>query len=365
MSDNSWTDPSDDLTLDEIGETTAEESASITPIKKRGFFRRHKVLTGFFTLVVLLVGSVVGFGLYFNSKLSNIDTYTSQLDPSDRVPRVETTESGAPALNLLLIGADLSSGPSIAQQLAAGKWDSGSMRSDTMMLVHIPSDRSAVYVVSIPRDSWVPVPGYGTHKINAAFSYGGPDLAVQTVEQLTNVHIDHVVMIDWDGFKDLTTALGGVDIDIPGEGVQKLEGQDALSYVRARKTLPNGDFDRINRQQNFLRQVMKQTFDSLSITNIGMLTNILGIFADNTTVDSEFTPSLMRELAWQLRDIKSSDIVFMTAPYAGTGMVGDESVVYLDAQKDAPLFTALRTDQMLKYVHDYKPTELDAPDRIN
>ncbi|PRZ44003.1 LytR family transcriptional attenuator [Antricoccus suffuscus] len=367
MADDSREDPSydDDLTLDDIGEEAPEDAAAAGAPKKKGFVRRHKVLTGFLTLVVLLVGSVVGFGLYLNGKLSNIDTYTSQIDPSNRVPREDTGKSGPPALNILMMGADHSDAGSIAQQLASGKWDKGSMRSDTIMIVHIPSDRSAAYVVSLPRDSWVPVPGYGTNKINAAFSYGGPDLAVQTVEQLTNMHIDHVVMIDWNGFKDLTNALGGVEVNIPGEGVQKLQGQAALDYVRTRKTLPNGDFDRVKRQQNFLRQVMKQTFDSVSITNIGMLTNILGIFTSNTTVDSAFTPSLMRDLAWEMRGVKSSNIHFMTAPYTGTGMVGDQSVVHLNAEQDALLFAAMKKDEMQKYIQQYKPAQLDSPDKIN
>lgn len=368
---DSTDDPSsrddDELTLDDIGvEQPDDIDDDADAGKRKGFFGRHKVFTGFLTLVVLLVGSVVGFGFYLNSKLSNVETYVSQINPTDRVPRYDSpTASGPPALNFLFMGADNSSTTSIANQLAKGKWDKGSMRSDTMMLVHIPSDRSSVYVVSLPRDSWVPVPGYGTDKINAAFSYGGPDLAVQTVEQLTKVHIDHVVMIDWNGFKDLTTALGGVPVSVPGEGVQKLQGQEALDYVRTRKTLPNGDFDRIKRQQNFLRQVMKQTFDSVSITNIGMLTDILSIFTGNTTVDAEFTPSVMRDLAWEMRAVKSSNITFMTVPYSGTGMVGGQSVVNLDSAQCALLFSAIRKDEMQKYVYQYKPQQLGNPDQIN
>ena len=108
--------------------------------------------------------------------------------------------------------------------------------------------------------------GYG--KINAAFAYGGPSLARQTVEQLTGIHIDHLAIIDWAGFKDLTTALGGIRVYIPEtfyddsqritweKGWHDFEGQEALAYVRTRHGLENGDFDRIERQQNFLRATM-------------------------------------------------------------------------------------------------------------
>lgn len=346
--------------------SAAAYDADDEPVKRqrRNFFARHKVLTAFLILIGLLVGSVAGFAFYLNSKLSNIDTYTSKLAETDRVAQV-TPASGPPPVNILLLGADASSGKSIAQQVNSGQWDSGSMRSDAIMLVHIPADRSRIYLMSFPRDSWVDVPGKGMNKINAAFSYGGPDLALQTVEQYTQVYIDHVMMIDWNGFKDLTDALGGVTITEPGVGTVKMDGNQALEYVRTRKSLPNGDFDRVKRQQNFMRQLMAQTVDNLSITDPLMLADILGAVTDNTTVDAGFTPELMRNLAWELRSFKTSHVSFLTVPTNGTGMEGAASVVYLDHTANKQLFQAMKDGLLPQYFSSHKADALPDPSNVN
>src|SRR5690606_30500228 len=109
----------------------------------------------------------------------------------------------------LLLGSDsedqVSSGTS-AEDLRG-------QRADTMMLVHIPADRSGVQVVSFMRDNWVEIPGYGNAKLNAALSYGGTPLLVETIEKITDVPIDHVVITDFEGFKGLSEALDGVTVD--------------------------------------------------------------------------------------------------------------------------------------------------------
>ncbi len=120
----------------------------------------------------------------------------------------------------MLLGADHGDvGQSVAEDLEDGKWTPFEHRSDTIMLVHIPADRNTVQLVSIPRDTWTKIDGYPSDnhhaKINAAFAYGGPSLAVKTVQDLTGITIDHLAIIDWVGFKDLTTALGGVRVFVP------------------------------------------------------------------------------------------------------------------------------------------------------
>lgn len=361
-------DHDDALSLDDLtdGENHDNADENAPGGKRKKFFARHKVLTAFLALVVLLVGSVVGFAFYLNSKLSDVDTYVSKIDESSRVPKVDVPEGQNAPINILLLGADKSAGKSISELVAADTWDPGSMRSDTLMLVHIPADRSRVYLMSFPRDSWVNIPGReGKDKINAAFSYGGPDLALQTVEQYSQVHIDHVVMIDWNGFKALTDALGGVTINEPGKGEHKMSGEEALAYVRTRYSLPNGDFDRVKRQQNFLRALMSQTVDSISITDPFMLSGVLGAVASNTTVDSEFTPSVMRDLAWELRGIKTQNVSFFTVPTNGTGMEGAASVVYLDDAGCKELFTAVNKGLMPQYMNSHKVDSLPAPSNVN
>ncbi len=165
----------------------------------------------------------------------------------------------ADAMNILLLGSDsrISTDP--------GAWIRGAQRTDAIMVAHIPADRSAVTVTSIPRDSWVSIPGNGKNKINAAFSFGGPTLMVKTVEKYTGVRIDHVVIVDFEGFKDITDELDGVRINVAAStsdersafaaGPQTMDGETALKYVRQRHNLPGGDFDRVKRQQNWIRAV--------------------------------------------------------------------------------------------------------------
>src|SRR5690606_2503774 len=138
-------------------------------------------------------------------------------------------------------------------------------RSDVMMLVHIPADRSGVYIMSFPRDLYVDIPGHGKDRINAALAFGGVPLTVTTVENYTGVPIDHVALIDFEGVKSLVDSLGGVEVDVPQdfesgghrftEGTQHVDGEQALAFVRARKNFADGDFQRNRNQQSLLKGI--------------------------------------------------------------------------------------------------------------
>ena len=128
------------------------------------------------------------------------------------------------AVNILLMGADnpqrLVKKPTVAALLEDGEWDPGAYRSDTMMVVHIPADRKAAYIVSVPRDSYVPIfdaegNEHDRNKINESFSAYGPFGTLRTIENLSGVRLNHLAVIDYAGFNDLTTAIGGVDVYIP------------------------------------------------------------------------------------------------------------------------------------------------------
>jgi LCP family protein required for cell wall assembly len=360
--------PSDGDTAGFSGSPAAGASAQAGGGRRGSVFGRHKWLTVLGVLVLVLVAGCSAFALYLNNALNNVSRVPLDQKVLPAASRPARVAQAGQAMNILIAGTDNgNSGQSVSQAVASGHWTPGEFRSDTMMIVHIDADRQHVYVVSIPRDSWVHIDGIGMSKINAAFSYGGPSLMVKTVEQLTNLRIDHLAMIDWAGFKDLTTALGGVRVYIPKtfydtsqkrqwtKGWHVLEGKDALQYVRTRYNLPsnNGDFGRINRQQNFLRQVFHQTLSSGTLTNPVKLTGVLQAITSNLTVDEGFTSSDIRSLALQLRNLRSGDVTFMTAPLArnpyGTSPDG-ESIVLLNKRRCAQLWDAMRVDKVQSYL---------------
>lgn len=264
----------------------------------------------------------------------------------------------------LLVGVDARSDlPTTGKDAEAPEWKPGAQRSDTMMLVHLPADHKHAYVVSLPRDSWVSIPGHGQAKLNAAFSWGGPPLLIDTVQRLTKVKIDHLAVIDWSGFKKLTDAVGGVDITVdktvsrrngPGgvwtAGTHHMNGDDALDYVRERYGLPRGDLDRTHRQQNFLRAVLSKMLSGGTFTNPLKLKRTLDQVTSVVSVDDKLSNSDLRGLVWNMRGVSSSDMVFMNAPISGFDTIQKQSVVLLDANGSSELWQAIRNDTMGDYL---------------
>jgi LCP family protein required for cell wall assembly len=303
---------------------------------------------------VLLTGGVI-VAVFVTSE--NIAGHAHKLPDVFDIPAgerpVKPTEGqpGAKAINILLAGSDRrSEGPTTGEGATKAEWIPGLQRSDTMMILHISGDRRSAYLISIPRDSWVDIPGHGRNKLNAAFSFGGPSLYVRTIERLTGLRIDHLAVIDWHGFRQLTDALGGVTLDVRtadgGTTAVKMDGEQALTYVRERYSLPGGDFDRIKRQQHFLRALMRQSLDRGTVTNPLKLTKALDAVASNLTVDDEFGTGEMRSLALSARNLRGQGVSFMTAPVRGVGREGKASVVYLDTARCASLWKAVRSDDL-------------------
>jgi LCP family protein required for cell wall assembly len=347
----------------------------LTTTQQPGFLRRHKVVAILAVLVLLLIGAVAGFAAYLNAQLDDFAYYDSTLNPEQRPAR--PTGDAARAQNILLLGTDEGNGPSVAQELADGEWTAGAFRTDTIMLLHVSPDRGRAFVVSLPRDSYVPIPGHGRQKINAAFSFGGPDLSVRTIEDLTGVYIDHVAIMDWTGFQAVTDAIGGVEVvvaetytdprnnrTVPA-GRHHLEGEEALRYVRTRYGLAGGDFDRIKRQQNFLRAVTQKAVSGGTLANPITLSNLLQALTDNITVDSGFGPAEMRRLALDLRAVGPGDLEYLTAPMRGYDDVdGVGSVVLLDRTEGRVLWRSVRDDDVTSYLDRYGGDTLPAADRV-
>lgn len=335
-------------------------------VRSHGYIRRHWVLCCVIAIAAVGVAAGGSWLLYLNNMLGNVDKVGLTVDEENRPPPTHGEE-----LNILLAGADNGPGPSISDDVAAGQWDPGSHRSDTIMILHIPADRDDAYLVSIPRDSYVKI--YDEHgdyaykdKINAAFSLYGPSGYLSTVEHLTGLRMDHLAIIDWKGFKDLSSALGGVEVFIPETfydssqkitwqaGTHKLEGEEALQYVRTRHGLTNGDFDRIARQQNFLRSMMGELLSQGTVTNPLKLTSALRAITDNLTVDDEWSGGGIRDLALQLRNMRTDDVTFLTAPMAGYGTTdAGASVVELDDTQCKALWDAIADDDIDAYLEEY------------
>lgn len=317
------------------------------------------LLTGL-SMLLLLAAGVVGLGFERQASYSaNIVRIPSAM-PAGRRPVAVVTK----AQNWLLVGSDTRVlGGTTGKGNTA--WKYGEQRSDTLMLVHLAADRRKAYVVSFPRDSWVRIPGHGTQKINAAFSLGGPALLIKTFESLTGIRIDHYAAIDFAGLEDVIDAVGTIQVTVEesvhdpinqmswNAGVNKMNGERAMWFVRQRYNLPNGDFDRIRRQQAVLRALAVSAASGGMITNPLKLNRFLEAATKSVSVDDSVNVGALRSLALSMRDLRASDISFMTVPNDGSAMRGAQSVVVLDAARATRLYTAVRQDTLGAYVRAY------------
>jgi LCP family protein required for cell wall assembly len=318
--------------------------------------RRKRLLT---VALVLLVLAGLGSGgalLYTRSLDDNMGRTDAFAGLADRPAQL------APgALNILLLGSD-SRDP---ERDSADPY-----RADTIMLMHIPSGKDQAYLISVPRDLWVFVPptpdgsaGGVEAKINAATAFGGVPLAVHTVENYTGVRVDHVMMIDFAGFVEVTDALGGVEMDIEQtitsihgdrrtfeQGRQTLNGDEALDYIRQRYQFADGDFTRMRNQQQFLRALMDKAASSGTLGNPVRLNAFLQTATSTLTVDQEFS---LLDMGWSFRNLRSDNLAFLTSPHNGTGQAGGQSVVFSDDAGAEELYTAIREDRMAQWVADH------------
>jgi LCP family protein required for cell wall assembly len=259
-------------------------------------------------------------------------------------------------MNVLVLGSD-SRDPSAT----AGT------RSDTMMLLHLDADHRHAYLISIPRDTWLYVPasadgrnGDTMAKINAAYSWGGAPLAVQTVEAFTGVRVDHVLVIDFAGFQQVVDALGGVDLTVDQtitsifpphrtfiQGQRHFTGAEALDYVRQRYQFADGDFTRQQHQQEFLKALLNKATTMGTLSDVGKLDTFLRSAARAVTVDQSFD---LVDVAMRLRNLRSSDVTPLTSPSAGTGWEGDQSVVRPDPAKAKALYRAVADDTVAQWL---------------
>ncbi|KOV63241.1 LytR family transcriptional regulator [Streptomyces sp. MMG1121] len=312
--------------------------------------------------VLALAAAGTGWALY--AKLSaNITADDAAARELARYEAERPTALVRDAQNILLIGSDTRVGDGNAKY---GR-NLGSERSDTTILLHLAANRRSATAVSLPRDLMVDIPGCrrtdGSRSepvfamFNSAFSVGGSACSIRTVEKLTGIRIDHHVVVDFSGFKEMVDAVDGVRVCLKEPIADKaaklklpagkvmLNGEQALGYVRARKSLGNGsDTERMERQQQFLGALVNKVQSSDVLLNPVKLYPVLDAATSSLTTDPELA-SLhgLYQLVRGLRSIPIARVQFLTVPR--------ESYVY-DANRDQlvepeaeKLFARLRTDQ--------------------
>lgn len=318
--------------------------------------KRRRLLPKILIGVSVLLVAVIGAGLLYAATIDRSVTRNINrgvelpTDPSSVRPPKEAQETGT--LNYVLLGSD-----------SRDPGNEGNGRSDTMMLVHLNAKRTKAYIVSFPRDMYVNIPGYGKNKINAAFAFGGAPLAVRTLENLTGVRMDHVVLIDFDGFIRLTEDLHGVTVtnktaftshgfDYP-KGKITVAGEEALWFVRERHQLPGGDLDRAENQRNVIKAIVQKGLSAKVISDPVTFTTFIGNVAKHLTVDNELSNGEIRRTALSLR-LSAKDIELLQAPISGFGTSPDgQSIDVVDTAKLAELSTALKKDKLSEYLKKY------------
>jgi LCP family protein required for cell wall assembly len=332
--------------------------------RRRGL-RRALLGLGVLALVLALG---LGSGIWvlssrYGGNVDRLGDVFAGLDEASR-PAPPTPAAAAPAdpVTFLLVGSDTRA------QIAPGELPDA--RSDAIMIARVAADRAHVQVISIPRDSWVAIPGHGMNKINAAYAWGGPTLLIETVEQLTDVRIDHYAAIDFGGLTRVTDELGGVDVVVDATtsngpytfnaGVNHLDGDRARWYVGQRYGLPGGDFDRVRRQQNYLRAMTGKLFSQGAFESLGGLDSTVLAVTGVVAVDDGLSDADLMSLAYSLRGLRADGLAFYTAPVRGTGMEGAASVVYLDAAACERMWSHLDTDSLAQHAGEFADEALPA-----
>ncbi len=303
---------------------------------------------------LLLTGS--GWGWYL-VRVAEAGVNRTDAIPAGGNSDVHGADHAGAEVNLLLVGMDTRTGltPEQQAQFNTGNPDDV-LNTDSMMLAHVPADGSGASVVSLPRDTYVPIPGHGEGRLNSAYARGynsvegtdaekdaaGAQLLVQTVSGLSGLRIDHFAEIDLLGFIDLSTIVGGVQVnlcqatsdslsgaDFPA-GVQTISGPDALAFVRQRHGLPRYDLDRVVRQQVYLGGMLRNVLSREVLLSPSRQKEVVEHVAGSVTVDRGLD---VFDLAAQLQGVRPGALTFQTLPGLTPERIDGAEVLQLPGQE--------------------------------
>ncbi|GAA3030064.1 LCP family protein [Gordonia defluvii] len=337
--------------------------------------------------VIALVGTGTAWAM--NGSVNNSWRTVSAIDGNDHNIKGKQDQYGDE--NYLIVGTDTRAGKNSKFGAGDAAETEGS-RSDTIILINIPANRSRVVAVSFPRDLAVDhpecegfndqtgaytgewVPATDDVKLNSVYAIGGPKCLVKTITKISGLNINHFIGMDFVAFRKIVDTVGGVwvcsttplyDYEVgtvlPKAGRQKLNGRKALKYVRARtiSTEGNGDYGRIKRQQLFMSSLLRSTLSSNVLSNPAKLNRVARTFTSNAYVDNVNTESLLN-LADSMRGIDAGRVTFITIPTSGTSQDGQNNEIPRNDDIQA-LFSAIINDEPLPGEKPKpKPTKADA-----
>jgi LCP family protein required for cell wall assembly len=309
--------------------------------------------------VLVLAGS--GWGWYL------VRVADASVGRTDAIPATGNSDvdgGDGQEMNLLLVGMDSRTGltPEQQEQFSTGDPD-GVLNTDSMMLAHVPADGSGASFVSLPRDTYVSIPGHGEGRLNSAYSRGynategsdadrdaaGAQLLIQTVSQLSGLRIDHFAEIDLLGFINLSTIVGGVQVNLceatsdPLSGAnfpageQTITGADALKFVRQRHGLPRVDLDRVVRQQVYIAGMLRNVLSSDLLLDLGKQKAIVEQVGSSLTLDRGLN---LFDLAAQMQGVEPGAITFQTIPGLTPARIDGADVLEPPSDKDVKAFFA-------------------------
>jgi LCP family protein required for cell wall assembly len=312
-----------------------------------GRTRRHRgrrilLIAGSVVLVALVVLGAMYFYL------------DSQLARSNVLVDYASRPAAGAGQNWLITGSDSRAGLTRAQKRQLHTGSAAGHRSDTILILHIPSNGGRPVLISLPRDSYVNIPGFGQNKINAAYSFGGPKLLAKTVQDNTGLRIEHYIGIGFGGLVNVVDAVGGVRMCLPGPirdpasglnlkaGCQTLDGAEALGYVRTRHTFANQDLQRVQNQRLFLRALLRKMTSPATLLN--PFASIPAAFAapGAVKVDSGTHLYQLLQLALALRNPQTT-----TVPIANAN--------FPTAAGDAVLWDSARANRLFRYLNHDQP----------
>ncbi|MFC4337178.1 LCP family protein [Salininema proteolyticum] len=315
-----------------------------------------------------LVASLVagGFGLRYWNLADKANDDLNRAFDLDEIPN-RPPEGASGAMNILVLGND-------------SRQDDDSGRSDTAILMHVDAAGKSAYGVSIPRDLWVHIPedpnaeySGAEAKFNAAYAWGGANLTVQTLEEYTQVRVDHIVEINFNGLIEVVDAVDGVTIDVEAadapnyydetgvtsihgehrffsKGPMEMNGEEALDYVRQRKQWQRGDFARMQHQQQLITGIMNSAVSLGVLSSPARLTEFIESISGAVKVDQGFD---VISTGVRLINIRPKDIQFLTSPNLGSGNMNGQSVVISDDDLAPVLYEAVRDDTVGDFLEEY------------